>query len=173
MLSSLISSKTRIKLLLRFFVNPAREGYLRSLATEFGESTNSVRLELNRLSEAGLLKSEAKGNKRIFKANDGHPMFQQIHSMVLNHLGVDQLIGHVVSRLGNVSKVYLEGDLAKGIDSDIIDIIVVGDIDKSYLVQVCEKAETILNKKVRYLVYGTEEWEVLGVSEGRLLVYGD
>lgn len=173
MLSSLISSKTRIKLLLRFFVNPAREGYLRSIANEFGESTNSVRLELNRLSEAGLLKSEAKGNKRIFKANDTHPMFQQIHSMVLNHLGVDQLIDHVVTRLGNVSKVYLEGELAKGINSDIIDLIVVGDIDKTYLVKVCDKAEEMLGKKIRYLVYGTKEWEILGVSEGRLLVFGD
>jgi len=53
-LDSLITSQTRVKLLLRFFLNPESRSYLRELAEEFGESTNSVRVELNRLTEAGL-----------------------------------------------------------------------------------------------------------------------
>ena len=43
MLETIIKSKTRLNLLVKFFVNIANEGYLNSLATEFGESTNSVR----------------------------------------------------------------------------------------------------------------------------------
>ena len=58
MLDSLITSKTRIKLLLKFFLNSSMKAYLRGLAEEFGESTNAIRLELNHLEEAGLLKSE-------------------------------------------------------------------------------------------------------------------
>ena len=50
MLESLITSKTRLRLLIKFFVNIANKGYLNSLASEFGESTNSVRKELNNLS---------------------------------------------------------------------------------------------------------------------------
>ena len=55
MLDSLVKSKTRIKLLLIFFINPETRAYLWELAKEFGESTNSVRLELNRLTKAKLL----------------------------------------------------------------------------------------------------------------------
>ena len=55
MLETLVTSKTRAKLLLKFFLNPSTSAYLRGLADEFGESTNGVRVELNRLMEAGLL----------------------------------------------------------------------------------------------------------------------
>ena len=55
MLESIITSKTRLNLLIKFFINIANKGYLNSLANEFGESTNSVRKELNNLSSAGFL----------------------------------------------------------------------------------------------------------------------
>ena len=51
MLDTLITSKTRIKLLLKFFLNAQTKSYLRSLEGEFGESTNAIRLELNKFEE--------------------------------------------------------------------------------------------------------------------------
>jgi DNA-binding transcriptional regulator PaaX len=68
MIETLISSKTRVKLLLKFFLNSKNSSYLRGLEAEFGESTNAIRLELNKLEEAGLLSSELNGNKKFFKA---------------------------------------------------------------------------------------------------------
>ena len=53
MLDALITSKTRVRLLVKFFLNPTMKSYLRELASEFEESTNSVRLELNRLKRSG------------------------------------------------------------------------------------------------------------------------
>ncbi|MCK9327448.1 MAG: ArsR family transcriptional regulator, partial [Bacteroidales bacterium] len=78
MLDTLITSKTRIKLILRFFLNPKSTAYLRGLAEEFGESSNAIRLELNRFEEAGLLQSETQGNKKLFKANIAHPLYGDI-----------------------------------------------------------------------------------------------
>jgi predicted transcriptional regulator len=69
MLDSLITSKTRIKLLLKFFLNSDNKSYLRNLEQEFGESSNAIRVELNRLEEADLLRSEVSGNKKFFSAN--------------------------------------------------------------------------------------------------------
>ena len=67
MLDSLITSKTRLRLLVKFFVNITNQGYLNSLANEFGESTNSVRKELNNLSSAGYLKNIHKTTKLFIK----------------------------------------------------------------------------------------------------------
>ena len=53
MLESLITSKTRIKLLLKFFLNSSTKAYLRGLEAEFGESTKAIRLELNRFEQIG------------------------------------------------------------------------------------------------------------------------
>jgi predicted transcriptional regulator len=96
MLDALITSKTRIKLLLKFFLNPESNGYLRGLSTEFGESTNSIRIELNRLEEAGLLESDSNGNKKIFHANTKHPLFPDIQSIVRKYTGIDEVIEKVV-----------------------------------------------------------------------------
>ena len=63
MLSSLITSKTRLRMLIKFFVSDANKGYLNGLANEFNESTNSIRKELNNLSGAGYLLKSKKNTK--------------------------------------------------------------------------------------------------------------
>ena len=67
MLSSLITSKTRLRMLIKFFISAANNGYLNGLANEFNESTNSIRKELNNLSGAGYLLKSKKNNRVIYK----------------------------------------------------------------------------------------------------------
>ncbi len=55
MLKELFTSKTRIKLLLKLFLNPDVSSYLRELAAEFDVSPNAMKEELDGLSEAGYL----------------------------------------------------------------------------------------------------------------------
>lgn len=157
MLEALISSKTRIKLLLRLFLNPDSSAYLRGLAEEFNESTNSIRVELNRFEEAGMLDSGLVGNKKVFKANKKYPLFQEVRSILLKYTGLQDVIDEVVEKLGDLSKVYLSGDLALGKDSDVVSLIFVGNPDLHYLVQLIQKAESLVPKKIQYLVYSKEE----------------
>lgn len=165
MIDALISSKTRIKLLLKFFLNSNSRAYLRSLESEFGESSNGIRIELNRLEDAGLLQSESEGNKKIFRANTAHPLFKEIHSILLKHIGLDRIIDNVIQRLGNVQRVYVVGDFSKGKDSQVIDLIFVGDFNKTYLSELVEKAEHIVNRKIRYLIYDSSELEKIQLEQ--------
>ena len=154
MLDALITSKTRVKLLLKFFLNSSSSSYLRSLESEFGESTNAIRLELNRFEKAGLLSSDTRGNRRYFQANVKHPLFRDIHNLLLKHIGFDQIIDKVITKLGDVKEVYVVGDFAKGMDSKVIDLIIIGkEIDKEYLVRLVERCEEVIKRKIRYLVY--------------------
>ena len=157
MIETLISSKTRIKLLLKFFLNSNTTAYLRSLESEFGESTNAIRVELNRLENAGMLSTSQKGNKKIFQANTHHPLFSEIHNILRKHVGIDRIIENVVERLGKVKQVFLVGDFAAGRDSKIIDLLLVGEVDTSYLVKLIDKAEEMISRKIRYLIYSEEE----------------
>lgn len=165
MLEALISSKTRIKILLKFFLNSNTTAYLRSLATEFNDSSNAIRVELNRFEKAGLLLSSINGNKKIFQANTKHPLFSEIHNIVLKQFGIDRVIEKVVQNLGDVEQVYLIGEFSKGIDSDIIDLMIVGAIDKNYLINLVEKAENLISKKIRYINYTIKELEKNGFLE--------
>ncbi len=159
MLDTLITSKTRIKLLLKFFLNGNNSSYLRNLETEFGESTNGIRVELNKFEEAGLLSSNTEGNKKLFKANQTHPLFKDIQNILMKYTGLDQIVDHVIQKLGNISEVYLTGDLSKGLESPVIDLLFVGDVNKDYLLKLIERAEQLTGKKIRYVVYSAGEFK--------------
>lgn len=151
MLESLITSKTRIKLLLKFFLNSSTKAYLRGLEAEFGESTNAIRLELNRFEQAGLLISHSEGNRKFFSANSKHPLFPDIQSLMRKHLGIDQLVEQVIEHLGEVNKVYLTGAFAHGKESPDIEIVLVGGtIDTSYLENIIDKASKLIHKNILY-----------------------
>jgi len=173
MLEALITSKTRIKLLLKFFLNSNNKAWLRSLETEFGESTNSIRLELNRLQHAGLLVKLDEGNKKVYQANISHPLFPEINNILLKHIGIDSIINSIVKNVGELDKVYLVGELAKGNNSNMIDLWLVGEnIDKNYLLKIVEKAEKGIKRKIRYLILKEEELEdfIIEKNEEELLL---
>lgn len=161
MIETLISSRTRIKLLLKFFLNSNTTAYLRSLESEFGESSNAIRMELNKMEEAGMLQSFMNGNKKMYQANQQYPLFREIHNILLKTIGIDQIIDKVIKRSGAVRKVFLVGEFAKGLDSPIIDLLIIGEVDKQYLLELAERAEEMISRKIRYLVYGEKEFEGL------------
>jgi hypothetical protein len=163
MLDSLITSKTRVKLLLKFFLNPETKAYLRGLSDEFGESSNGVRLELNRLTKAGLLKSESDGNKKVYRANTKNALFPEIHKMIKKNFGID-IIENVMNNLGNVELAFVTGDYAKGIDGGVIDLVVVGDVNKTYLTELIEVTEKTMKRKIRVLVLNKTEYKKLKES---------
>lgn len=174
MLNTLITSKTRVKLLLKFFLNTKTSSYLKHLEAEFEDSSNGIRLELNKFEKAGLLLSETIGNKKMYRANKDHSLFNDIHNILLKYTGIDQLIDKVVKELGNVYRVYLVGSFARGLESNMIDIILIGDINREYLINLTTKAEKLIEKKIRFVLYSEEEFnkdknKIL--SEAHLLIW--
>ena len=161
MLDSLITSKTRIKLLMKFFMNPNTRGYLRGLSNEFGESTNSIRVELNRLNKADLLTSENSGRTIVYRANTKHPLFNEIHLLVEKYMGMNDIIDKIIKNLGDVRSAHLIGDYAKGIDSGLIDIVLIGNIDLVTLDTLVQKRSIEIKRKIRTLVLTEEELEKL------------
>jgi predicted nucleotidyltransferase len=158
MINTLITSQTRIKLLRKFFLNSSTKAHLRGLETEFGESSNAIRLELNRFEEAGLLHSLRDGNKKVYQANRNHPLFGDIHSIIMKEAGIDRVIEKVIHRIGNLICVYLTGDFARGKDSPVIDLILVGEnIDREYLARKVVQAEELVGRKVSYVVLHPDE----------------
>jgi len=127
------------------------------LADEFDESTNAIRVELNRFEDAGMLLSESQGNKKMYRANDSHPLYKDLHNILLKYIGIDRIIETVIERLGHLEKVYLTGDFANGKDSGIIDLIFVGSIDTNYLMNLITKSEKLIDRKIRFLIYEPTE----------------
>ncbi len=149
MLPELITSKTRLRLLVKFFINAANHGYLRGLATEMQENTNAIRKELNHLSEAGYLEKEEIGNKVSYKANTQHPLFGLLQQIIHKYIGLDVLVETILSRMGVVEQIWLVGDYAEGRDTGTIEVVIVGtDLNQAYIHQLAPKIASEIGKQV-------------------------
>lgn len=159
--SGLITSKMRIRIIMRLFLNPERNAYLRELADEFEASPSHVKDELKKLFESNLLVSKKSGRQTLFSANKDHPVFDELHSMVIKALGMDQILESIIKRLGKLEKAILIDDYAEGKDTGIIDLVLVGNIDKKNLLDLTIKTEKYIGRKIRTLVLTADEFSNL------------
>tara|TARA_Y100000768_G_scaffold294446_1_gene228295 strand:+ start:1275 stop:1793 length:519 start_codon:yes stop_codon:yes gene_type:complete len=151
MLGELITSKTRLRLMLKFFISQANRGYLNGLATEMKESTNAIRKELNHLHGAGYLEKVKIDNKVEYRANINHPLFDVLRKVVLKHLGLEDIVETVLERMGEVKQIILIGDYAKGIDSGKIEVFLIGQkLNMDYITQLEEKIEKLIKRRVNF-----------------------
>lgn len=157
--SGLITSKMRIKIIMRLFMNPARQAYLRELAGEFQASPSQVKSELDQLKQADLLVSRKQGRQVLFSANTKHPVFKELQSMVKKALGMDRILESILMRLGNLEKAILIDDYAAGKDTGIIDLVLVGDIDSTNLQDLSKKTERYIDRKIRTIVLTRKEYQ--------------
>ena len=56
---------------------------------------------------------------------------------------------------------FITGDYAKGMDTGIIDLVIVGEINEKNLQQLVDKAELAIKRKIRSLVLTFKEYEKL------------
>jgi len=157
----LITSKTRIRILMRLFANPDGKAYLRELSHEFNVSPSLIKEELHQLHGAGLLESQRDGRQIDYRANTKHVLFPELHSMVRKALGMDQIVESIISRLGNLEKAFLICDYAEGKDTGLIDLVLVGNVNERNLRDLVKKTERYIDRKIRTLVLGNDERSLL------------
>lgn len=150
-------------MLMKFFLNSHSKAHLRGLAEEFGESTNSIRHELNNLSSAGYLVSQGKGNIIEYSANVEHPLYPEIKNLIRKSMGIDKIMDNVVNKiivqLGDLQMAFITGDYAHGKDTGIIDLVLVGKINAKSMHVYVQKAEKLINRRIRPLLLTPEEFE--------------
>ena len=138
-----------MRLLIKFFINAANAGYLRGLATEMHENTNAIRKELNNLSEAGYIVRDATETKVMYRANTAHPLFATLQQLIRKHIGIDRIITQILDRMGEVTRIFVLGDYAQGIDSGTIEIVIEGPaLNENYIQQLVPKIQNEIKKDV-------------------------
>jgi predicted nucleotidyltransferase len=161
LLEQLFTGKIRLKLMMRLFLNPSMRVFLRGLEREFDVSSNTVRLELGKLQEMKLIQEYENGeNSKVkeYGVNVEHPMYSSLRNIILQYAGLDQIVEQILEKLGDVTRVYLTGELAEGKNSHFVDLILVGEVDKAYMIKLIEKVERLIGKKIRIAVFANNEF---------------
>jgi predicted nucleotidyltransferase len=159
MLEKLITSKTRIKLLTLFLLNPETEMYFREIVRRVDENNNAVRRELRNLEEIGLLSSVKKGNLRYYTVNKKMPIFHELTNIILKTEATGKILTENLTKLGQIRTVFIYGSFAGGSaggKSDI-DLFIIGDLNEDELIRNIEKLEIQLARQINYVLFTEEE----------------
>lgn len=128
-LSNLISSKARAEIFRILFGISERELHIREIERQSGLSFRAVHQELKHLKNLDLIKERRSSNRVYCRANDEHPLFNDIRNIVLKTSGlVDVLRGCLDHEEVKVAFVF--GSVARkeeGAGSDV-DLMVIGDV---------------------------------------------
>jgi len=115
-----------------------------------------------------LIESFSEGQKVIYRPNFNNPFYLELTKLVSKYLGFDQLIERVLSQLGDLHSAYVIEDYANGLDTGVIELALVGDVDQAYANSLAEKGEKELRRKVR-LTFLEDEVSLENVPKLKLL----
>ena len=160
MLEQIVTSKTRVKLLTLFLLNPDTEMYVREISRRIEENINAVRRELANLEDIGLLGSYFKGNLKYFVVNKQMPIYEELKSIILKTEGVSKVLRDDLQKLSSIDRAYIYGSFASGKadGTSDIDVMIVGDVDENSLIMDIKQLEDFLMREVNYTLYTPEEY---------------
>ena len=161
-LDSLYITKSRVRrdLLALFFTNPSGKYYLRQLERMLGYSAASIRRELLKFLDDGLLNTERAGNTVQYSLNTQHPLHDEIRSIISKTVGVEGSLRAMLSSVDGIKVAFVYGSFAghREKPTSDIDLMVIGRPDISALIKAVQGLETKLAREINHTVYSPDEY---------------
>ena len=161
MLSTLIRSKSRVKLLTHFLTHPDERFYYTQLFGLLSVPHSALQRELKALVEAGLLETSKEATIRYYWVNKAYPLYPELKSIVFKTAGLADFLRSSLDEIGEVEVALIYGSVAKNVEemgSDV-DMLVIGDVDMSALHEALDAAEQAISREINSTVYTREEWD--------------
>lgn len=160
-LKDILVSKVRVKMLELFFTDPGEMYYVREITRKIKEEINAVRRELDRLLDAGLLKSEQRGNRLYYSLNERYLFFQEFEQIIAKSTGLGRKIRRLSRKLGKLDFVMFSGKFvrSKRPTKDEVEVLVIGDVVLPELQALIKEEEEKLGREINYAVFDPEEFE--------------
>lgn len=170
MIEQLFGSKTRVKLLYLFYGNPNRPFYVREITRKVDEQINSVRRELANLLSIGIIKSDTANNKLYYEVNQTYefytPLSQIFGDAPTTGESSEDTMGATLesatqkywATAGNLDLVVYTGTFTRD-ETAGIDILLVGQGNKTAIAKLVEGLEKQEGKELRYTLMDTDTAE--------------
>jgi predicted transcriptional regulator len=164
MIEQLFGSKTRVKLLQLFLGNPNRAFYVREITRKIDEQINSVRRELANLLSIGIISSETNNNRLYYEVDQKYEYYKPLEE-IFGNASVSKSVKQTTSKLndpihaiGNVELAIFTGQFTRD-ETSGVDILIVGDVNKTQLSKYIDELERKEGKELRYTVLPRNEFE--------------
>lgn len=168
-LSSILFSDYRSRVLGLLLLHPERTYYLREIARITGTVPGTLKRELDKLLEVGLLTVKKVGNQNHYRANQDCPVYVDLANVLRKTSGINDVIMNAILPLSeNLENVFIYGSMASGkenIKSDI-DLMLIGDINYKEVVQLLHPLQEQLGREINPKILSVKEWGKLIKDNG-------
>lgn len=158
MLERLFTSKARVNILNLFYADPEKELYLREIARLSGENTNAVAREARNLVELNILQESSRGYLRVFSVNKNSSIFEGMREIFLRTEGALALLRRSIEALSGVKYALVYGAFAKGLKTDEIDLLLVGEANGDAIAKTIEEIAQKVGRKVYYMLWSEGDY---------------
>lgn len=185
MLSDLITSKSRIKLLTVFLNNPYEMYHVRECVRRTGDEINAVRRELQFLEKKGIFTKEQRANRVYYQLDKTYPFYFDLLAIGAKTIGLgDELLKNRV-KLGKIKYAMFSGRFVRRNkkNPEDVDVLVVGDVVLPELALLIRQEEVRLSTEINYAPMSEEEFVfrkqrndpfIRGILSGvRIIIIGD
>jgi predicted nucleotidyltransferase len=156
-LADALFSGTQQRVLGLIFGDPARSFYANEVIARTRGGSGAVQRELARLAETELVTVTTSGNRRLYRANPGSPIFKELCGVVQKTMGLAEPLRTALLPLADrIQAAFLYGSVAKREDragSDIDLIVVSEDLGYADLYGVLDKVGRRLGREVNSNVF--------------------
>ena len=124
-----LKSKVTGKILNYFFLNPDSSLYVNECSEKLNLDKRNLVKKLKELEKEGLIKSESRGNLKLYSCNKKYPLYNEYKKIILKTLGLENRLRALLKDVKGIKKVYIYGSYAEdrlSVHSDI-DLLVIGD----------------------------------------------
>lgn len=185
MLSDLITSKARIKLLEVFLASPSEMYHVRELVRRTGDEINAVRRELLFLEKKGVLTREPRANRVYYSLSKSYPYYYDLLRLGSKVIGLGAEIIKNRVKLGRIKYAMFSGKFVRRIKDapDEIDLLVVGTVVLPELALLIREEEKKRESEINYTVMTEDEFGfrrkkrdpfILSILSGsRVMLLGD
>lgn len=159
MLEQIFSSRTRVKLLRLFLINPQKSYYIREITRLIDERINSVRRELKNLEKLGMVVPEIKKQKKYYTNNSDFILYPELRSLILKaQVTLEKDLVSAIRKIGSIAYMVLTG-LFVGLKDTQVDILIVGKVNRRKLKRLMSKFQKNLGREINYTVMSKQEFQ--------------
>lgn len=129
-MEELFVSRVRVKILQLFLTSPDNLLHVREIVRRVDEEINAVRRELARMEKFGMVASEWRANRRLYRFREDYVYYPELLSLVVKSTGLGGAIVKERNKIGKVKYAMMAVRFARNkvSGSDDVDLLLVGQV---------------------------------------------
>lgn len=159
----MISLRSEIsrKLLNYFFLNPNQSLYVNELTRNLQVDKRNLVKKIKELEEEGVLKSQARGNLKLYSISQQYPLYDEYRKIIVKTLGFEDELRKILAETKKLNAAYIYGSYARDkmdVHSDI-DLLIIGEHDIISLQRNLSRLQKVIGREINAVNMSVREFK--------------